>query len=506
MLKIMIGNEEVVSDKNITIKEEMLSTSSTILNNCYPKSWEIDKDYSSRFYYPEDYSKCTIERIENGDSELIFSGIVKNTSDISLNPREPKYCSIQILDNKTLLSEGDTLDFVISNKTINQAIEMIVNTVATYGFVLGNININNGDDVIGAYSTFNKTAYDVFQYLAEISGSKWGVRVIDENTRAIDFYDPTLMPRASAIEYTKQWAETNDIVDISFRYGTYDYRNKQVILSDKVSADIDYTETFVADSYTRTFNVSTPINQVKQVLINGVAVSVASDKAKEIGVYADFYYKIDGTAVTSNESNQPYTSGTIITVIYNPLIKGRQMAINDDEVNRVGTNLSLNGIIARYENRNDVDNSDKLLSIAETYLKFKGQAEITLTITTHNNNLFEVGQIAYFNAPINELATDYMVKSKETNIISVGNNTYEVFYTYQLSSSFNSEKAINWFDNQRNKTMGNIEDGEFISRNIDINNSANVIWDNLQVNEITIDDSYPYENTLESGIETILEG
>ena len=123
MLKMMIGNEEVVSDKNIVIKEEMLSASSTILNNCYPKSWEDDKDYVSRFYYPQDYSKCTIERIKNGSSELIFSGIVKNTSDISLNPREPKYCSIQILSYKTLLSEGDTLDFVISNKTINEAID-----------------------------------------------------------------------------------------------------------------------------------------------------------------------------------------------------------------------------------------------------------------------------------------------------------------------------------------------------------------------------------------------
>ena len=207
----------------------------------------------------------------------------------------------------------------------------------------------------------------------------------------------------------------------------------------------------------------------------------------------------------SNNSNEPYTSGTIIQVTYNPLIKGRQMVINENEVNRVNNNLNLNGIIARYENRNDVDNSDKLLSIAETYLKFKGLAEIILTITTHDKDLFQVGEITYFNAPINELAADYMVKTKSTNIIAVGNNTYEVFYTYELSSSFNSERAVNWFDNQRNKTMGNIEDGDFISRNIDINNSANVIWNNLQVSEITIDDSYPYENTLNSVIESVLE-
>ena len=113
MLKMYIDNEEVVSSNDITIQEEILSPSSTILNNVYPKSWELDKDYTSRFYYPKDYSKLIIEK----DGVNIFVGIVKNTSDISLNPREPKYCSLEVLDYKTLLSEGDTLDFVIYNKT-----------------------------------------------------------------------------------------------------------------------------------------------------------------------------------------------------------------------------------------------------------------------------------------------------------------------------------------------------------------------------------------------------
>ena len=43
-LKILINKEEVVCNSNIQINEEMLSTSTTILKNCYPKSWENDKD------------------------------------------------------------------------------------------------------------------------------------------------------------------------------------------------------------------------------------------------------------------------------------------------------------------------------------------------------------------------------------------------------------------------------------------------------------------------------
>lgn len=61
MLKMTIDGEEVVSKNNFTIKEEMLSPSSTILNNTYPKTWEDDKDYTSRFYYPKDYAKLDIQ-------------------------------------------------------------------------------------------------------------------------------------------------------------------------------------------------------------------------------------------------------------------------------------------------------------------------------------------------------------------------------------------------------------------------------------------------------------
>lgn len=106
---------------------------------------------------------------------------------------------MQILDFKTLLSEGETLDFVISNKTITEAIEMIIDAIKDYGFVLGNIDIFGADDIIGAYSTQNKTAYDVFQYLADITGSKWFTRLIDEDKVAIDFYDPTLMTRGKIL-------------------------------------------------------------------------------------------------------------------------------------------------------------------------------------------------------------------------------------------------------------------------------------------------------------------
>ena len=50
-MKIYINNEEVLCDKNIVIKKEMLNTSSTILNNVYPKNWETTHDYTTNYYF-----------------------------------------------------------------------------------------------------------------------------------------------------------------------------------------------------------------------------------------------------------------------------------------------------------------------------------------------------------------------------------------------------------------------------------------------------------------------
>lgn len=671
MIKMYIDNEEVVCNKEFTIKEEMLSTSSTILNNCYPKSWEETKDYVSNFYYPKDYSKCLIYdeesllpkeytqvdyiqsngtqyidttfiptnnskwvldsqfnetstqfngRFENNEnprgqrfdiaiaadgyfylnggnntktivadtnrhtfvldmkngiasiddsnfdlsmqtfngqrpaylfarrantieyycnekiynckfyendvlvmdlipcyrnsdnevgmydlvnnvfyinkgtgtftygqvqetiiSTLLFSGMVKNSGNISLNPRYPKYCSLEILDFKDFLSTGETLDFVINEKTISEAISMVVDTVSQYGFVLGNIEILNSDEVIGAYSTENKSAYDVLQYLADISQSRWTTRMIDENTIAIDFYDPTLMPSGIDIDYTQEWWCNNKVIDLSFNYGTRDYRNKQVMLSDEVYGGVDYDETILANGYNKTFLTASKVGIVKAIYVEGVAKTVATNEEKELGIEADFYYTPGENTFSCNE-NDSYSAGTQIVINYTPLVRGREVILNSDEISRINTNTGRKGIVARYETRNDVLSSNELKMVGETYIKYKGVAEVILTLQT-KQDLYNVGESVYFDAPIDELSTDYMVKNKSTEIIAT---TGDVFYTYELTNSFNSESAINWFDNQRNKTTGNITMGQSINRNIDVEATANIIWDNLTITEVNI--------------------
>lgn len=463
-MTIKIDGTEVLCSNDFTINEEMLNTPSVILNNVYPKSWEDDKDYTSRFYHPEDYSQCTIE-----DNGLLFCGVVKNSGQISLNPRYPHYSTLQILDYKTFLSEGETLDVVIANKTILEAINQVIDIISPYGFELGNVSILNENDVIGAYSTKDKTAYDVFNYIADITQSRWTTRVLDKKRVAIDFYDPTLMSEGTEIDYTDTWFKNNNIIDMSYNYGTWDYRNKQVMTSKEVLGSIQQIQTIIFDGYATQLMTELPIGNITKIEVDGVEKSFASNDEKLLGTSANFYYSIGDNFF---ERNTRLNTGSQIVITYTPIVEGRQIVNNSNEINRVATATGVKGVIARYENRNDATTSEELQKIGQSYIKYKGVPEIRLTVKSRSN-IWNIGERVQFNAPIEDLDTEYMVKRKSIHIYVSAN---EIFYEYELTSSFNSESAINYFDNQRSKTNGNIKDGEFISRNVDIENSANIIF------------------------------
>lgn len=478
-LKILINNEEVVCNSNIQINEEMLSTSSTILKNCYPKSWENDKDYTSRYYFPKDYSKCKIYDVNGEDETLIFCGCVKNTGNINLNPRQPHFVDLQVLDFKTLLSEGETLNYVITGKTIIEAINQVVNSISDYGFIVGNIQILNPNDIINAYSTLNKTAYDVFQYIADITQSRWTTRMIDENTIAIDFYDPTLMPTASPIQSTQTYYKNNKIIDISFNYSTNDYRNKQIMTSDEVYGNILQTETLVADGYIKLFMCENKIGEINSITLNSTEATFMTKSEKELGASADFVYQPGENTFSSTNLIQ---TGGLIVISYYPIVKGREIIINPAEINRINKQILRNGAITRYENRNDTTSSAELQKIGQSYIKYKGKAEINLKVKSETD-LFNVGQIVEYQAPLEELATDYMVKSKTIDWYV---NADKIFYTYELTSNYNYENAVNYFDNQRAKSQGNIGEGETITRNIDLESTALILFYDTNIEEIQV--------------------
>lgn len=487
-MKVLIGTTEVLCDKDFTIKEEMLNTPSVILNNVYPKSWETLQDYTTTFYHAKDYTKC---KILDDDNSLLFCGVVKNSGNISLNPRKPHFSTLQILDFKTFLSEGETLDFVIANKTVLEAIEMIISTISDYGFVKGNIDIQGANDLIGAYSTENKTAYDVFNYLADITQSRWTTRMVDEDTVAIDFYDPNRLPQGTEIEYDATFFEENLIDDISYSYNTQDYRNKQVMTSNEVYGNINQTQTIVADGYATQFLVEQKIGSIQTITVNGVEKTFATNTEKQIGYTADFYYTVGNNTF---ESARNISLGSVIVITYIPIIRGRQIITNNTEIARIEDSTDRKGVVARYENRSDATTNTELRLIGESYIKYKGKPEILLTVKTRRN-LWNVGNRVSFDAPIEDLSLEYMVRSKESNYIK---SVDTIFYTFVLTSSFNSESAINYFDNQRAKNNGNIGEGEYINRNVDFEDESTIIFYDTEFNEISITGNNELQATLSS--------
>lgn len=478
MNKIFIDNEEVICDSSYKIEEELKNPSSVILDKVYPKRWKGTSKLLTDFYFPKDYSKCLIY----DNDELVFAGIVKNSGNMVLNPRKPHYCSLQILDYSTLLSESDTLDYVINNKTIPEAIEQVIDSISSYGFVIGNINIKDTTSIIGAYSTLDKTPYDVFEYLSEISQSVWFTRMIDENTIAIDFYDVDYLPQNDDIEYTREYFNENKINNIEYDYSTNDYRNKQIIKSSQVYGNVDYVETIIANGYNTTFNTSNNIGKINKITVNGVEKIIGTEEDKAIGIEADFYYEIGKNIFESNE-NDSYTAGTQIVVNYTPLIKGRELAINNLEISRINSQLQRKGTITRYENRDDILSAEELNKVAQSYIKTYSNSEISLKINS-SKDFLNIGSKIFFNAPLEDLKKEYLVK-KKTAIIKQGGEFLLIKYQYELSSTFNLNNEINYFDNQRRKTEGNISQGEFITRNVDIEETANIIWDNLTITEVT---------------------
>ena len=593
-MKIYINNEEVVCSQKMTIKESLKNTSSVILNNVYPKSWETDKDYVSRFYMPKDYSHCkvidesestkeyslidgimklenywvynnkiqpTTERhleyikivpgqtykitIENnglvlgteifecdnmdfqtpttrigiiqkgttatleltptkpyicwegtadwwadyGDywikalalsvtlpDNIIFSGVVKNSGNINLNPRYPHYATLQLLDYKTLLSEGDNLNYVLEKQNVKDAIRKV--TSGLDGFMVGDLLI--ADTEMAAYNCNEKTPYDVFEYISEITNSIWFTKAISEKIVTINFYSNDNLPVAENIEYTQEYFTDHNIQDIKYSYSANDYRNKQVITNEKAVSALTQTENITY--YNASINTTYPIASIVSITNGTKNYTFATETAKSIGQYANIYYRYNSTSLNVDTGVKV---GETLTITYYPIVVSRQVAYNETEINRIAAATGRNGTIARYEKRTDTTDEKALTQIAQTYLDYKGVPEITLTIKSYYQDILDIGQKVFFNGPLEDLKTNYLVTDKQIEMTTTADQQV-IFYTYKLSSSFNDESSLNFFDNQRRKLEGNIEEGEFIPRYIDLPSSTNIIFYDLNSSTIPI--------------------
>jgi len=492
MIQVFINGEEVICDKNIILKESILNISSAILSNVMPKAWDTSKDYVSNFYTPKDYSRCEIYK----DGSLYFCGYTKNSGNVYLNPRYPKFIDLEVLDYKGMLSEGKILDIALYETTVSDSIARVINEIADYGFILGTVSLKT-NQTINSYSCANKTAYDVFQYLAELSGSRWRTRIKDEKTVYIDFYDADLLPVASDIDYTQTYWETNNIIDMTWNYGTRDYRNTQMLKANQVFAETDTSQSIISDGASKIYLTEYNVGTLKTVLAGGVYLSIGTKDDQNNGIYADIYYTPGQPNLYLKDNLEPLIAGTTIVATYTAMIDGRETVNDYTEIDRIALQNERNGAIVRYEDRSDITSAQDLRTIAKNLLKFKGKPEITLTIKTKDVDLFNIGERTYFNISLDYLKSNYMVKTKTTEMIQSNAGGRVIFYTYELNSNFEMEEAINFFDNQRRKAenLGDIT----VTRTI--TNKTNVTIDTSGQNTAEIT---PITNQLKAGLGFVL--
>ena len=491
-IHMYIAGEEVVCDKEIQVAEKLLNTNSTALYNCYPLSWEEDKDYVSRFYFPKDYSK--FEMVING--VVAFKGVIKRSAPIDLSPFKPHWAKLQVLDYKTFLSEGNQLNFVLKDVTIRQAIEQILEAYEGYNFVVGNLNIGDKEnDVIKNYNCNEKTPYDCLSYIADLTQSIWLTRYDGDNI-AVDFYSYDRLPSGKYILYDQNYCRNNSIVSINFSYDSDDYRNVQIVTAEEVQSNITLQNQFIVNGTEQIFLLDEPVSNIESVTLAGNSITFG---VEETGVNYDLYYKYNSNQIKLSKYN---IAGTLLRINYYPVVNGRQKLKNPVEINRIADQNNNIGEIARYEKRDEAYTSQELGQIAQSYLYFKGKQAIELEVKTLNNDMWNVGDTCYFDNndidALNDLVGNYIVKSKNIQIIqNNANNKAQIFYEYELINNFNFESAVNFFDNQRAKRIGNINDGDFINRYVDFEDSVNIIFDGYTMEDLEVE----AQNELEAELE-----
>lgn len=499
-IHMYIANEEVVCDKEINIVEQLNNTNTAILNNCYPLSWEDTKEYNTKFYMPKDYSlfKLVVDYIDRnliteynediltesseeitiGDAQtVIFLGVIKRSKEVDLRPTNPHYATLQVLDMKTFISEGDLFNFVLTDTTLGDAIEFVINKYSQYNFTVGNLNLGNKlNTPIGNYNCNQKTLYDVLEYFAQISQSVWTTRYISDTEIAIDFYELDRLPQGQDLIYSTDFCNRESIINISYSINATDYRNKQIMTSSKIIANALNSESFVISG--ENYKAQENIAQIVSATLNGQTISIATTADQENGETADLYYKVGTKDIILNQKELP---GHILSIKYYPQIPGRQTVINQDEITRINNQLNNSGVIARYENREDADTSSELNNIGQSYIRFKGRPEIILQLKTINNDMYDVGNLVYFDTQniegLEDLVGTYAVKKKTIQIIQNNSDgTNYTFYLYELSNTYNFESEVNFFDNQRAKIIGNIKEGEYINRYEESYKNYNIIF------------------------------
>lgn len=368
---IKIDGNEVLFQKNDLSIEDAIAERSTCSFGVYNNLGHYEKGQ-------------TIE-IFDQDSDLIFSGVIDNSTERKITQNDVIH-SIQCVDNHYYADKrifAKSYQNVLAGDIVR---DIITEVLSEEGITVG--TIQDGGIVLEAVFNYAKVT-DCLNSLAEKAGFWWKI----DQFKKLHFVPRTAFN--SPFILTSQDCIKNSI---SVKIGNPKYRNSQYIVGGTDETD-PITESFVGDGERQTFSVGFPIARVPIITLNGNTQSVG---IRGLETNKDWYWSKGDNTITQELQNTPLLNTDNLSINYRGQFPVVAIVINDGEV----TNRQLieggTGLVEDVEDTAKTTTSEAAFEIAQAKLDKYGVIGRRLTFRTKRKGL-DTGQLLTVNLPEHNL-------------------------------------------------------------------------------------------------------
>lgn len=253
--------------------------------------------------------------------------------------------------------------------------DIVTNTMAGDGVTTTNVDAGPIIDRI----KFNYVpASQVFDELASITGFAWWI----DESKNLYFKPRSAISAPFAVN-------ANNARNVSVTRAVETYRNRQYIRAG-VDLTASRTENFTGNAAQKAWTLAYPVGALPtSITVGGVAQTIG---IKQVDTGRNFYYQIGDPVIIQDDGAGAVGAGVAIAVTYEgqyPILISAQA---DSEVAAQATVSGASGIFEAIEQRENVDNDDAALGIAEGLLRRYGKILRRLRFQTDTAGL-AVGQI-----------------------------------------------------------------------------------------------------------------
>lgn len=213
------------------------------------------------------------------------------------------------------------------------------------------------------------------------------------------------------------------------------YRNRQVLKG--VFQTSVFTQSFVGDGTSKTWNVANPVQSVPTITLNGNAQSVG---LQGVDMAKDFYWQLNSTAITQDNSGTTLRKDLdVLSVAY---LGAYGIDFSLDNTGQISNTISqaqyaaTDGTSGIVEAAEDVSSQSMDVDAATNYanqlLQRYGSIARTITFTTLHNGLKAGHSLPIFIPEVNIFDSTFLVVEVQTSVRSINTG---IQYVYAVTAS-----------------------------------------------------------------------